>query len=126
GRVAAVLRFDEALARRLYAGADFFLMPSRYEPCGLGQMIAQRYGTVPIVRHTGGLVDTVEDGATGFAFTDPTPAGLLDAGARARAAWRQPGWDELRRRCMALDHSWTRSAAKYEELYRSIGTAGAP
>lgn len=126
GRVAAVLRFDEALARRLYAGADFFLMPSRYEPCGLGQMIAQRYGTVPIVRHTGGLVDTVEDGATGFAFTDPTPAGLLDAVARARAAWRQPGWDELRRRCMALDHSWTRSAAKYEELYRSIGTAGAP
>src|SRR5690606_25836630 len=77
GRVAAVFGFDDRLARRLYAGADFFLMPSRYEPCGLGQMIAQRYGTVPIVRHTGGLVDTVEDGVTGFAFTEPTPAGLL-------------------------------------------------
>ena len=126
GRVAAVLRFDDRLARRLYAGADFFLMPSRYEPCGLGQMIAQRYGTVPIVRHTGGLVDTVEDGVTGFAFTDPTPEGLLGAVARARAAWRQPGWDELRRRCMALDWSWTRSAAQYEELYRSIPTPGMP
>lgn len=125
GRVAAVLRFDEPLARRLYAGADFFLMPSRYEPCGLGQMIAQRYGTVPIVRHTGGLVDTVEDGATGFAFTDPTPAALLDAVARARSVWRRPGWDELRRRCMALDWSWTRSAAQYEELYRALVAPGA-
>jgi len=126
GRVAAVLRFDDRLARRLYAGADFFLMPSRYEPCGLGQMIAQRYGTVPIVRHTGGLADTVEDGVTGFAFREATPAGLLEAVGRARAAWRQPGWDELRRRCMALDWSWTRSAAQYEELYRSVAASRTP
>jgi starch synthase len=117
-RVAAFFRFDDRLARRLYAGGDFFLMPSLYEPCGLSQMIAQRYGTVPVVRHTGGLADTVEDGVSGFAFDEPTAAGLLEAARRARAAWREPGWDALRRRCMRLDHSWTRSAAEYEELYR--------
>ncbi|HEX7089091.1 MAG TPA: glycosyltransferase, partial [Longimicrobiales bacterium] len=123
GRVAAVFRFDDALARRLYAGGDFFLMPSRYEPCGLGQMIAQRYGTPPIVRHTGGLVDTVVDDATGFSFLEPTPAALLEAVERARTAWRSSEWDELRRRCMALDWSWTRSAALYEELYRSAAAS---
>ncbi|HEY8468224.1 MAG TPA: glycogen synthase GlgA [Longimicrobiales bacterium] len=123
GRVAAVFRFDDALARRLYAGGDFFLMPSRYEPCGLGQMIAQRYGTPPIVRHTGGLVDTVVDGVTGFSFLATTPEALLEAVERARAVWRGSGWDELRRRCMALDWSWTRSAALYEELYRSAAAS---
>lgn len=117
-RIAAFLRFDDTLARRLYAAADFFLMPSRYEPCGLGQMIAQRYGTPPIVRATGGLRDTVVDGETGFLFHDTSPYALLDAVRRALAVWRQPGWDTLRQRCMALDWSWQQSAGQYEDVYR--------
>lgn len=118
GRVAAIFRFDDALAHRIYAGADFFLMPSRYEPCGLGQMIAQRYGTPPIARATGGLVDTVEDGRTGFLFDDPEPDALVAAVERARRVWRARGWNALRRRCMRLDRSWDSSARSYETLYR--------
>ncbi|MBI4543898.1 MAG: glycogen synthase [Gemmatimonadetes bacterium] len=125
-RVAAIFRFDDALARRLYAGGDFFLMPSLFEPCGLGQMIAQRYGLPPVVRRTGGLADTVEDGVTGFTFGPATADALVQAAARARTAWRGPDWDELRRRCMRLDHSWTRSAARYEQVYRAaLGDAAA-
>src|SRR5690606_22611633 len=125
-RVAAIPRFDDALAHRLHAGGDFFLMPSRYEPCGLGQMIAQRYGTPPIVRNTGGLADTVRDRRTGFVFGPETPGAHLEAVDRAIACWRRPGWDELRQRCMRLDWSWPRSAQPYERLYletlgRSIG-----
>src|SRR5690606_16044177 len=117
-RVASIARFDDGLAHRLDAGGDFFLMPSRYERCGLGQMIAQRYGTPPIVPQTGGLVDTVTDGRTGFTFRDTTPEALLQACERATAAWRTRGWNALRRRCMSLDWSWSRSAALYEQLYR--------
>lgn len=117
-RVAAFFRFDEDFARRLYAGGDFFLMPSLYEPCGLGQMIAQRYGTPPVVRATGGLADTVVDGKTGFTFTEPSESGLVAAVKRAIRSWRGPGWNALRKRCMRVDHSWTRSAAEYEALYR--------
>jgi starch synthase len=116
-RVAAFLSFDEQLARLMYAGGDFFLMPSRYEPCGLGQMIAQRYGTPPIVRRTGGLVDTVEDGKTGFSFAEATPAALAAAARRAARTWHARGWVSLLRRCMRLDWSWTRSAAQYEQVY---------
>lgn len=118
GRVAVRFEFDDGLARRLYAGGDFFLMPSLYEPCGLGQLIAQRYGTIPIVRRTGGLADTVEDGKTGFTFDDATPDALADAVTRATAAWRARGWLPLRRRCMRLDHSWRRSAREYHDVYR--------
>lgn len=117
-RISATFRFDDALARRFYAGADFFLMPSLFEPCGLGQMIAQRYGTPPVVRRTGGLADTVQDGVTGFTFDEPTPTALRHAIQRARRVWRRPKWDVLRRRCMALDWSWTRPAEQYDELYR--------
>lgn len=117
-RIAAFLRFDDALARRIYAGADFFLMPSLYEPCGLGQMIAQRYGTPPIARHTGGLVDTITQDRTGFLFDDPTPDALLAACRHAFLLWKKRGWNALLRRCMATDWSWTRSAGLYEELYR--------
>jgi starch synthase len=125
GRITSVLRFDEALARRIYAGADFFLMPSRYEPCGLGQMIAQRYGTPPIVRRTGGLVDTVTHGKTGFVFDDATPEAIVLACRNACAMWRARGWNALLRRCMALDWSWARSAALYEELYHlAMGPLG--
>jgi starch synthase len=117
-RVHFFSRFDDRVARRIYAGSDFFLMPSRYEPCGLGQMIAQRYGTPPIVRRTGGLLDTVEDGRTGFAFDPPTPRALIDAAARAVAVWQRRGWVSLRRRCMRLDRSWKRSARLYAQVYR--------
>jgi starch synthase len=121
-RIAFISRFDEALAHRLYAGADFFLMPSRYEPCGLGQMIAQRYGTPPVVRHTGGLVDTVTDGKTGFIFDDATPDAVAGAVRRAATLWRGRGWNTLRRRCMRLDHSWARSAELYLDVYRALAT----
>ena len=119
GRVAAHFRFDDGLARRLYAGGDIFVMPSRYEPCGLGQMIAQRYGTVPLVRSTGGLVDTVEDELTGFLFGDPTPEALTAAAQRAFHAWSRKSWSKLQRRCMRLDRSWSRSAQQYEAVYRA-------
>ena len=123
-RVAAVFRFDDTLARRLYAGADFFLMPSRYEPCGLGQMIAQRYGTPPIVRATGGLRDTVTEGETGFLFERAAAADLIDGVRRGLAVWRTNEWGALRRRCMQLDWSWRVSAQHYEDAYASaIGPA---
>jgi starch synthase len=117
-RVAAFFRFDDQLARRLYAAADFLLMPSRYEPCGLGQMIAQRYGTVPIVRATGGLVDTVQDEQTGFMFADATPHALYEAVQRAITAYHDGRLDKIRRNCMRLDWSWGASAEHYEDVYR--------
>jgi starch synthase len=117
-RVAAFFKFDDTLARRLYAAADFLLMPSRYEPCGLGQMIAQRYGAVPVVRATGGLVDTVRDGETGFMFGDASPRALYDAVRRALDVYRTEEMDEMRKRCMRLDWSWGNSAAQYEDVYR--------
>ncbi len=123
-RIAAFFRFDDNLARRLYAAADFLLMPSRYEPCGLGQMIAQRYGTLPIVRATGGLVDTVADGQTGFMFADASPHALHETLLRALSAYRQSGFTKMRQRCMQLDWSWRVSAQHYEDVYRhAIGPA---
>jgi starch synthase len=112
------------LAHLIYAGADFFLMPSLYEPCGLGQMISQRYGTPPVARRTGGLNDTVEDGVTGFLFDDPHPRALAEAVWRATQVWQKRGWRALQRRCMTQDHSWTRSAADYEKIYALAVGAG--
>ncbi len=115
-RLSAV--YDEAAARRLYAGGDLFLMPSRFEPCGLGQMIALRYGTIPVVRATGGLVDTVQDGFTGFCFDDFTGVALFGAVMRAVQAYREPEhWDAMVARAMTQDFSWDRSAAAYLALY---------
>ena len=119
-RIAVASGFDDALARRMYAGADYFLMPSRYEPCGLGQMIAQRYGTPPIVRSTGGLRDTVTDGVTGFCFDHATVPELVGAVHRALGAWRGFDWDAMRKRCMALDWSWGTSAEAYEDVYNQL------
>lgn len=119
--VAVALKFDERLAHRIYAGADMFLMPSRFEPCGLGQMIALRYGTIPIVRATGGLADTVhEDGpqANGFVFTDYAPKALRAAIDRAIAAYRDKvRWARLVANAMACDFSWGASARRYLQLY---------
>jgi len=127
GRIALVERFDRDLARRIYAGSDVFLMPSRFEPCGQGQMIALRYGTPPIVRRTGGLADTVVDvtvdpeGGTGFVFEAATPDALAAACRRAfevRGDGRSAAWLELVRRGMAVDFAWERrSAPAYLGVY---------
>jgi starch synthase len=125
-KVALIERFDRAMARRIYAGADFFLMPSRFEPCGTGQMISLRYGTPPIVRRTGGLADSVLDEltlpgkGTGFAFDAATPAALAEAceAAMATRTTGGPAWDRLIARGMAVDFDWTRgSAPRYVALY---------
>jgi len=128
GRIAVLERFDRELSRRIYAGADLFLMPSRFEPCGQGQMIAMRYGTPPVARRTGGLADTIVDlgadraAGTGFLFDDATPEALSAAVARALrvhgAAERAP-WQRLVARGMAVDWAWGSSSAPlYAALFR--------
>ncbi|HGY08610.1 MAG TPA: glycogen synthase [Oceanithermus profundus] len=112
-RVAFIGAFDEARAHRIYGGADFFLMPSRYEPCGLAQMIAMRYGTPPIARATGGLADTVEDGVTGVLFEEASPRGVLEGVRRMLELDPEP----LARAGMARDFSWGPRARAYRELY---------
>ena len=125
-RMAVRLGFDEALAHRMEAGGDLFLMPSRFEPCGLNQMYSLRYGTVPVVRAVGGLEDTVEDydgwkRGTGFKFRDYTPAALLLAVRRAIETYRdRRAWKGIVSRGMAQDFSWDRSAASYEQVYTSL------
>ncbi len=120
--------FDRAMARRIYAGADLFVMPSRFEPSGQGQMIALRYGTPPVAHATGGLVDSIVDerrspgAGTGFLFEPATPGALVEAVAAAsalRGAGHTPGWEALLDRGMAVDFSWDRSAAPaYADAYR--------
>ena len=122
--IRAVIRFDAGLSRLIYGGADMLLMPSRYEPCGLAQMIAMRYGCVPVVRATGGLKDTVAEGKTGFLFQAAQPAAMQEALRRALVVYASPvNWENFQRNGMAEDFSWTRSAVQYAELYRSL-TAG--
>jgi starch synthase len=120
GRIAAQIGFDNGLAHRIEAGADIFLMPSRYEPCGLNQIYSLKYGTVPVVRATGGLDDTIDEG-TGFKFVDYTPQALLGAIGEALTAYADPvGWQAMMRRGMQKDFSWKRSAAAYSALYRNL------
>lgn len=119
-RLAVRIGFDAALAQRIYAGSDAFLMPSRFEPCGLGQMIALRYGSVPIVRATGGLNDTVREGfeGNGFRFHPYETSHFIDAMARALSAYRdRDGWALLRDRGMREDNSWANAAERYSRLY---------
>jgi len=131
-RMRAFLKFDGVLARRIYASADMFLMPSFVEPCGLGQMIAMRYGSVPVVRETGGLADTVTDHTpeqghgTGFVFQDKTPEACQGALERALRAYQdRDTWRALQMRAMATDFSWTASAEEYVDLYhRAIAVHG--
>ena len=125
-RLAVFLKFDEALAHHIYAGSDALLMPSWFEPCGLGQLIALRYGTLPVVRRTGGLADTVRDadsdplGGTGFSFGEYRPEPLLDAVQRTTKAFGTPDrWRSLVKRAMTQDFSWAASTRKYEELYQA-------
>jgi starch synthase len=124
-RIAVRFAYDNTLAHKVEAGSDMFLMPSRFEPCGLTQMYSLRYGTVPIVRATGGLVDTVEPydpvrwEGTGFRFETADGTGLLWALDQALEAHRdRERWEALMRRGMARDFSWQRSAREYEELFR--------
>lgn len=120
-RVRVETRYNGPLARRIYGGADIYLMPSRYEPCGLAQMIAMRYGCVPVVRATGGLKDTVMDGENGFTFEEAAPAALAEALRRALDLYqKRDRWQALQRAGMSRDFSWSRSARQYAELYRTI------
>jgi starch synthase len=119
-RVRALLRFDGALARRVYAASDLFLMPSRYEPCGLAQMIAMRYGALPLARATGGLKDTIEDGRSGFLFQEAEPLALKQALERAFALYGRPEWETMQRYAMSRDFSWSRSAQEYLHLYTRL------
>lgn len=125
-RVRAVIRFDAHLSRQIYGAADALLIPSRYEPCGLTQMIAMRYGCVPIARATGGLLDTIYDnptaeGSTGFLFSSPAPADLAAAIRRALAAYEDKlHWQKLQLNGMRQDFSWEKSAREYLQLYQSL------
>jgi starch synthase len=120
-RVRAEIRYDAALARQIYAGADILLMPSRYEPCGLSQMIALRYGCVPVVSPVGGLRDTVSDGETGFVAPRPTVGRLARTIDRALAAFREPHrWSAIQFAGMSRDFSWKASAREYAELYHRL------
>jgi starch synthase len=125
-RVAVKIGFDERIAHHIEAGADAFLMPSRFEPCGLNQMYSLRYGTVPIVRATGGLDDTVEDydpatgRGTGIKFREPSASALLQAVRRALELFRDPAaWAAVQRAGMQQDHSWDVSAREYVKVYRA-------
>lgn len=127
GRVRAALRYDASLGRFIYSGADMLLMPSRYEPCGLAQMIAMRYGCVPLVRATGGLKDTVEEGRTGFLFSEAEAGSMAAAIERALAVYDLPGeWAGFQRSGMSEDFSWSRSAGEYARLYEALLSAPPP
>ena len=132
GRISAHLRFDNPLAHRIEAGADMFLMPSRYEPCGLNQLYSLRYGTVPVVRATGGLADSVTDAtaagiragkSTGFVFEDYTAAALLKTVKRAIKLFHdRERWQQLMRNGMKRDFSWNAAARQYAALYGQLIT----
>jgi starch synthase len=118
-KMSAVLAYDAQFAPLLYAGSDMFIMPSLFEPCGLGQLIAMRYGSVPIVRATGGLADTVLDGETGFSFRDYTADAFWHALQRAIYVYKQQQtrWQAIQKNGMLADFSWQQSALGYEQLY---------
>ncbi len=120
-RIAVKLDFTDEFEHLLLAGADMCLMPSQYEPCGLTQMRAQRYGTIPVARRTGGLADTIEDGVTGFLFDDYTSADFMRCAMRAVDQYRDAlGWEEMMKEAMAKDFGWEKSAARYLTVYRRV------
>lgn len=126
-RIRAAIRFDTSLSRRMYAGADILLMPSRYEPCGLAQMMAMRYGCVPLARATGGLQDTIidvtdyEESGTGFLFKPATALAFAEAVKRALPVYKdQERWANIQKRGMRQDFSWANSAVHYMDLYRGL------
>lgn len=127
GRMYVKIGFEDSLAHKIYAGADIFLMPSRYEPCGIGQLIAMRYGTIPVARRTGGLMDTVSDyqpidgKGTGFLFSDYTADALQCCLKRALCVYiNKARWKKLIRSAMKMNFSWVDSAKRYIELYDKV------
>ncbi|PKM11677.1 MAG: glycogen synthase GlgA [Gammaproteobacteria bacterium HGW-Gammaproteobacteria-3] len=129
-KISVNIGYDEVLSHKIEAGADIFLMPSRFEPCGLNQMYSQRYGTLPIVRKTGGLADTVVDAvpqtladnrASGFVFNEATPGTVMEAIKRALILYSQPKtWKNLQANAMKKDYSWHKSALQYLKLYHRL------
>jgi starch synthase len=130
GEIAVEIGYDDALSHLIIAGADVVLVPSRFEPCGLTQLYALRYGTLPLVRRVGGLADTVVDAtavsladgsANGFAFDGDGPPELLSAVRRAKVLFREPAiWLRMMRRAMTRDFSWTAAARRYVAVYREL------
>lgn len=118
-KMTAFLSYEAALAPLIYAGSDIFLMPSLFEPCGLGQLISMRYGSVPLVRATGGLADTVQDGITGFSFFDYSADAFWHALQRAIYVYNvdKPLWQQIQHNGMMADYSWKKSAQGYQQLY---------
>lgn len=124
GAIGVDIGFNDGDARRIFAGTDFTLMPSRFEPCGLSQMYAQRFGSLPIGHQTGGLAETIDDGKTGFLFTQPSTESFLGGICRAFATFgAKDRMNSMRRRAMSKSFSWTISAGSYSDLYRKTVSA---
>ena len=127
GRMSVQLLYNDSLARRIYSGSDVFLMPSKFEPCGISQMLAMRYGCIPIVRRTGGLVDTVShhdpmhQGGTGYCFDRYEPLDLFTCMVRASEGFvYKDRWQELQKRAMSQNFSWVNSALEYIKMYKEV------
>jgi starch synthase len=121
--ISVTIGFDEEFAHLVEAGSDVFLMPSRFEPCGMNQMYSQRYGTLPLANATGGLIDTIEDGRTGFLIDQVTMPALMGGVRRAVETYRDAArWREMQRAAMARDFGWEGSAREYAAIYTRITT----
>jgi starch synthase len=125
GKLSVTIGFDNSFAHRIYAGSDIFLMPSKYEPCGLGQLIALRYGTIPVGRKTGGFADSIKEydpssgSGTGFLFKGYTPDDLINAIKKAEKLYKNKTvWESITREAMSQDFSWRHSAKEYIAIYK--------